>query len=42
MSENNKEENDEDEDKELPSTGAFRDARKKRVSVEDINIKEDK
>jgi len=42
MSEDN-EENDKCENEELPSTGALRDAKKKRVSIEDvINNKENK
>ncbi len=43
MSENNEENSDKDENEELPSTGALRDAKKKRVSIEDVtNKKEDK
>jgi hypothetical protein len=41
MSEDNEEKNDNCDDKELPSTGAFRDARKKRISVDDA-INQDK
>jgi hypothetical protein len=43
MSEDNEEKNDKGENEELLSTGALRDAKKKRVSIEDvINNKENK